>query len=257
MSSDGFPRVSTRGHFRITWFRGERLTDGHDDTDYDLVGDVPGITGDAPEELLVHVHGFMNDDASAVRLFRRMRESLRQHNYDHPVVGFSWDSDWNANRWWSTVRIARRNGRKLAAFVRDYRQRNPGTKIRFTGHSLGAQVTVSALEALRQHGVTAGIPSASLLGGAIRTTDVATDGEYGDAIAAVPASLHNYYSDRDGVLKGAFGPAERASAVGRVGCRGTAPGNYHDHDVSDEVRSHFDYIRPDRGCIGRVVADFE
>lgn len=259
MADESFPRVSTRGHFWITWFHGEKLRDGHSATDFDRKGKpIPGWDGDAPDELLVHAHGFMNTERSAIRLFETMRQSLRKHGYDHPVVGFSWDSNWNPNRWWSTVRIAKRNGTKLAQFVREYRKRNPDTTVRVTGHSLGGQVAVSTLDALRaQNGKQkVGVASASLLGAAVRAHAVAQDGEYGPAISAVPGRCDNFYSSNDWVLLGAFGPAELSSAVGRTGAKGSTPDGYADHDVSDQVNSHFDYVEPDRGCIGEVVKQF-
>jgi pimeloyl-ACP methyl ester carboxylesterase len=260
VATDPFPRISTRDHFWVTWFNGEKLTDGHTATGYQLVGDpIPGTGNAKPpkKELLVHVHGFMNDDASAVRLFKRMQESLGDASYDGDVVGFTWDSNWNPNRWWSTVRIARRNGRKLAAFIQDYRTDNPNTPIRLTAHSLGAQVAVSTLEALREQGERNAIESVSLLGGAVRATDVARDGAYCDAIEQVPGQVRNYHSEHDWVLWGAFGPAEFASAVGLTGVQGEEPDGYADRDVSDRVNSHFDYVRPRVGCIDRVVADFQ
>ena len=56
-----YPRVTTRGHYDITWYGSVYLTDGHTEWDYDTAGDIPGLDSAAPDELLVHVHGWMNE----------------------------------------------------------------------------------------------------------------------------------------------------------------------------------------------------
>ncbi|WP_439026287.1 DUF726 domain-containing protein [Haloarchaeobius sp. DT45] len=254
-AAETFPHVSTRGHYDITWYGSVSLTDGHTEWDYDTRGSIPGWDTAAPDELLVHVHGWRNDSNSAVEGFRESKTSLRNNGYPHPVVGFSWDSDSSVFGWWDSTEIAEENGKKLANFIYQYRNRNPNTRLRLVAHSLGARVALRAIEVLNYSGVTDYVDSLSLLGGAADNDAVATDGRYGPDIANAVGQVDNFWKDEDDVLNWAYTSAEWDSAVGEEGCEGTEPGNYDDHNV-DYVPSHFDYYKPDVGCIPDVVAQW-
>jgi hypothetical protein len=83
------PRVSTRGHYDISWYGSPYRKDEYTKWEYDTVGSIPGLEGAAPDELLVHVHGWRNEDEDAVDGFRTAREAYRANDYDQPVVGFT------------------------------------------------------------------------------------------------------------------------------------------------------------------------
>lgn len=250
-----FPRVSTRGHYDITWYGVPYLKDGYTQWEYDVVGDVPGIGSAAPEELLIHIHGWRNESDEAVDGFRTAREAYRANGYEHPVIGFSWDSDSDLFGWWDATDIAEANGKKLAKFIYDYREANPNTRMRLVCHSLGARVQLRSIEVLSRSDVTNYVDSISILGGAADDDAVATDDRYGPHIANAVGQADNYWKDEDAVLNWAYTTAEWDSAVGEEGCEGTQPANYEDHNV-DYVPDHFSYDEPGEGCIGDVVAEW-
>ncbi len=250
-----FPRISTRGHYDITWYGSVYRKDEYTKWEYDTVGSIPGLDGGAPEELLVHVHGWRNESNEAVDGFREAREAYRANGYDQPVVGFTWDSDSTVFGWWDSTEIAEANGLKLAQFVYDYRNENPDTRIRLVCHSLGARVLLRAIEVLDDSDVTDYVDSISLLGGAADNDAVSTGGRYGPHVANAVGQADNFWKDEDDVLNWAYTTAEWDSAVGEEGCEGTQPGNYQDHNV-DYVPDHFSYDQPGEGCIGDVVAQW-
>lgn len=256
-SPDEFPRVTTRGHFEIDCWHGDRLADGHAPTGYETVGEVPGWTaaGETPEAVVVPVHGWLTTEAAAPVYFSTVATSLARTGYDHPVVGFSYDADTAPGQWWAATDVAERNGAKLAAFLRDFAERNPGTTLRLTGHSLGARVVLSAIASLDDAGRRDVVASASLLGGAADDHAVSTDGQYGGAIERAAGRLDNFWMAGDRVLSWAYTVAEYDAAVGQAGCAGPQPANYTDHDVS-YVPDHGSYHEPGEGCVPAVVATF-
>jgi len=250
-----FPQVSTRGHYDITWYGEPYRKSGYGEFEYDTVGAIPGLDGESQDELLVYVHGWMKEPGEAVEGFRTAREAYRANGYDQPVVGFNWDSDSDLFDWWESTEIAEANGKKLAKFVHDYRERNPETRMRLVCHSLGARVLLSAVEVLNRSDVTDYVDSISLLGGAADNDAVATDGAYGPDIANAVGQADNFWKDDDDVLNWAYTSVEFDSAVGEEGCEGTQPANYQDHNV-DYVPDHFSYYEPGEGCIADVVAEW-
>jgi pimeloyl-ACP methyl ester carboxylesterase len=175
---------------------------------------------------------------------------------NQPLIGYSWDADTRLTRWWQATEIAELNGRKLAAFVRDYREAAPGTRLRFVAHSLGGRVVLSALQRHIDEG-GARIASVSLLGAAAHDQEVALDGRCGDAIEGGTVRLDNYYAADDRILTYASSIAEFDEAVGRGGAEEPTPKNYTDHEVTDDVLTHLGYFLPDVGCMGDVVGRFD
>lgn len=250
-----FPRVTTRGHFDITWYGSVYLTDGNSRFDYGTAGSIPGTGDGAPDELLLHAHGWRNDADDAVESFEGVRTALRANGYEPSVIGYSWDSDTLYTRWWDATEIAEQNGLKLANFLAGYAEENPDTTLRVTSHSLGARVVLRAVEVLNANGLTDVVHSLTLLGGAADNDAVSTDGRYGADVAAATGATDNFYKTDDAVLEWAYGTAEVDSAVGEEGCEGDEPENYSDHRV-DYVDSHGDYYRQDDGCMPAVVESF-
>ncbi|MWG34114.1 alpha/beta hydrolase [Halomarina oriensis] len=245
-----FPRVTTRGHFDITWYGSVVLEDGYSATDYDTAGDFSGVFG--RDELLVFAHGWLNDDQGGLDTAYTGVTNLGLEGYDYPGIGFSYDSDTWVTSWWAATEIAERNGRKLAAFTRDVRQQYPNTTVRYVAHSLGARVVLEAAKTLDAWGMRDALGSVSLLGGAADNDSVATDGEYGPAIERSVGSFSNFWKSDDSVLNGLYSTAEFDSAVGEEGCEGTPPANYEDVNV-DYVPDHFSYYYEEEGCLADVV----
>jgi hypothetical protein len=256
VGAQDYPRATTRGHFDIHWWYGDQLTDGHDATDFDTVGTIPGYdTADDPDEVVVAVHGWRTEQSAAPDHFATVSASLSDNGYDAPVVGFSWDSDTSTTDWWPATDIAERNGPKLAHFLVEFAAQSPGTAFRLTGHSLGARVVLEAIKTLDYWGYRDLLASATLLGGAADNDSVSTDGEYGDHIEAAVGRLDNFWKSDDSVLEWAYSTGEFDSAVGEEGCEGPQPGNYTDHNV-DYVPDHFSYHEPGDGCMPAVVGTF-
>jgi len=254
--AEDYPRATTRGHFDIHWWYGDQLTDGHTATDYDTVGAIPGWEGgDSPEEVLVAVHGWLTEKPAAPDHFATVEASLARNGYDQPVIGFSYDADTSLGDWWPATDIAERNGPKLASFLAEYADRNPGVSVRLTGHSLGARVVLSAIAALNDAGRTELVTAATLLGGAADNDAVSTDGAYGGHIEAATGRLDNFWKSDDDVLNWAYSTGEFDSAVGEEGCEGPQPSNYADHNV-DYVPDHFSYHEPGDGCMPEGVDAF-
>jgi pimeloyl-ACP methyl ester carboxylesterase len=244
--------VSTRGNYRIGPFNGVYPRPGGP-SPYRSDG-VPGRDDDAtPDEVAVFVHGFLVDRRQANATFRIVRDGLRFYGYDAPVVGFTWDASGAlaVDDWYPTVAVARRNGRRLAAFVRDYRRLNPDAAVRLVGHSLGAQVVLSALE--RLSGGDDGVDSVTLLGGAVDDDAPSFGvGDYGDAIATAAGRVDNYHSRNDDRLRRYYPAVEFDAPVGTAGADGDTPANYTDHDVAD-VDGHLRYYRERVGCLDDVL----
>jgi hypothetical protein len=262
------PYVSTRGHFDDD----ANLTSGHGTFDYDTVGTVPGIDGACTTDLLVFVHGWKKKggDSEAEQVarekFAHAKATLEADGYDGTVVGYSWDNNvgggWDYG--WGTAKdVATQNGSKLAQFLLDYKYYCGGT-IRVACHSLGAEVTFSALEALdgssywNDRGWA--VESVHILGGAVdNERPTLEDGDGYDAVANQTRATFNYYSNDDSVLSWVYNTIEFDQALGETGKESgnTAPGNYTDYDgtsqvgsdhsgyldnLTDEMVTHMDYI---------------
>jgi esterase/lipase superfamily enzyme len=257
---EDYPRVSTRDHYEITWWGSVERAGGESTTSYDVAGDWSGA-GSA-DELLVFVHGWRSDDAEDDAIDRAYTagEALENEGYGGFDVAFSWDSDKGGGidqGWYEAQEIANRNGSKLAQFVSDWIDRNGGS-IRLMCHSLGAQVTLSALDDLRSRGRRNAVKDVVVLGGAADDEACSVGGEYGDGIAYAAGNVHNYHKTDDDVLQWAYSIGEFNSAVGETGVEGTPPGNYRDVDVTDDVPDHFSYpeLKEDGGCLDVVANDW-
>ncbi|MFP4188246.1 MAG: alpha/beta hydrolase [Halobacteriales archaeon] len=269
-----FPRVRTRGHFNKCRIRATPLTpegriggalgvprslfieDGHDETDYETAGAIPGFHDDgSPEEVVVFVHGWLAKEEAALGRMSLLRYALEKNGYTHPVVGFTWDTDQAAYEWESGKVVAKWNGPKLAQFTADYVRENPETDVRYVSNSLGAHPLFSALKTLHGSGFDDAVKSASVLGGTVPSDSVAEGGEYYDAVQNAVGDLYNYWTPRDRTLGFYYRALERADSVGGAGADGDTPSNYHDRCV-DYVPDHFSFLIPERGCIDEVVDDF-
>jgi len=219
--------------------------------------DVPGFDGgDTPEELAVFVHGFLVSEREAKATFRIVRDTLGFYGYDHPLVGFTWDSDavTAVDDWYPTVTIARLNGKRLAAFLRDYHRENPDTAIRLVGHSLGVRIVLSALRRLTRNGGPT-VENVTLLGAAVDDDAPRLGGGgYGDGIAAGADAVDNYHSRNDRQLR-SYRLFEFDAPLGRVGSEGTTPVNYADRGVPS-VDDHLNYYRKRVGCMDSVLGDW-
>lgn len=245
-----YPLISTRGHFDDD---GD-YTDAGGTYNYDGEGDWAKYTESWHDELIVFVHGWNVDAASAPDAAYTAELALENNGTDETTVGFTWDSDLD---WWTAVDVAKHNGIKLAAWVSDHVDRG-GDPLRVVAHSLGAQVAMSAVYNLAAWGYDNAIETVSFVGAAVPDQTASTADLYGDALADAVYSVSNFYKTDDAVLNWAYESAEWDTALGNEGIQdGLArPYNYQELNVSDVVPDHGSYYEPGEGCMPWVVDTF-
>ena len=155
------------------------------------------------------IHGLRNNTSGALTKFVIAKRKLAHLGYKNPVIGYSYDSNTTGAQYilhalhalHIGVIIANKNGRNLAKFVIDFKQKSPETKIRLIGHSLGAHVILSTIKNLAKNTKNKGIIEAVyLFGGSIPSDALsAKNALYVQKI--VSKKIRNYYSPYDEVLR--------------------------------------------------------
>lgn len=255
--------VSTRGHFdedgdEVT------LTGDHTETDFDIVGAVPGYTTDeTPSDLVVGVHGVI-DPSKAKSAFDDVAANLDRAGYDGPLVGFTYDSASNLfealGSAWSesdTKRIvARRNRYKLAAFLRAYARHSPETSIHLVGHSGGGFVALETVKTLYDAGWDRPLESAIVLAAAVDDETAAMDGRYGPAIENQVVAADSFYDPDDWVMTVGWNVTQFDQSLGANPVQGTPPDNLRQHEVDVDGHGAYFDLRADGGVAEDVVAAF-
>lgn len=210
------------------------------------------------DEITFYVNGWQANYDRATSQGFECRLAMEEHGYWGEVVGCHWDSV--TVTWSGGKSKADDMGENLASLVA-WMQDEHGTTIRLVGHSLGARVIGTCLNALRDDGRA--VASSAFLGGAVADDSVVEDcgwwctGEFYYGIRDAGGNARNYHSYDDATLADLYTLAEWDNAVGRVGADGTPPWNYTDHDVTGVVGSdHCAYYRRDDGCMDQVVQHF-
>ncbi len=258
--------ISTRGHLRA----GE-VNIGHNPYDYSIHGIIPGMTPgtDAPDDLLVIIHGFNNDVMNASDTFGLARDSLTSAGYEGALVGYSWDANTQVDPIAMTGFHEGRlhtigNGPKLARFVVDYKARWPNTRIHIMGYSMGCRLAVEVLWAFDQDPALRSTPflvdSVHLVGASIDDEEIQTDQRYGTAIENRAGILITYFSREDNILGTLYMLKEGSRALGLAGIENPdkAPRNYVAIDVESELIMYDDEGNVDldqlgdnhMGCLG-------
>jgi esterase/lipase superfamily enzyme len=269
-----FPRATTRGHFSVERVGEPRfdagsflplrvvddiydvsLNENETETSYGRAGRLNEVADGEPDETVIFVHGWLANERASLGRMSMMRYSLRENGYDGAVVGFTWDTDEVAHRWKLGRRIAERNGPKLAQFVHDYREET-GSDVRLVSNSLGARVVLEAARSLYLSDVHDAVESISMMGAAADSDSVALNGRYGKPVRDAVGDVHNYWIQHDGILNQQYRLIEFTGALGGTGANGETPPNYHDHRVT-YVPDHYSFYRPGKGCVGKLVADWD
>ncbi|WP_254522496.1 hypothetical protein [Natrinema caseinilyticum] len=120
---------------------------------------------DSPAEVMIYAHGWNSEGANGRDQAITFEHALREDGYEYPVVNAQWES--NSLDLAEAGRRADVCGRRLAEWLRGYRDRNPDVTVRLAGLSLGARVPLSALETLDGDGT---VSSVSLFGAAVDVT---------------------------------------------------------------------------------------
>jgi hypothetical protein len=220
------------------------------------------------ETVVIFVHGWEENEDNVKERLNRVKLSLENNSFIHPVIGFSWSSD---TQWDSARSIATENGPKLANLISNVKNECPGTDIRLLAHSLGARVVLSSLDSLHENKTWNNnnftIKSTDLLGAAVDDEEVSTNpqdilidmtnlgtpkSDYGQAIEAVVINFTNSFSSKDNTLepnpeKPIYPFFETDLALGQSGYQKvpyditrSLPNNYIENDVKDELVANCD-----------------
>ena len=198
-----FPRISTRGFYSLD--SGVTMTNQA----YRLYPKRIFDTLVGTKEITIMIHGLRNNTSGALTKFVIAKRKLIQLGYKNPVIGYSYDSNTAGAQYilhalhalHVGVIIANKNGRNLAKFVTDFKQKSPETKIRLMGHSLGAHVILSMIKNLAKNTRNKGIIEAVYLFGGSIPSDALSVKNASYVQKIVCAKIRNYYSPYDEVLR--------------------------------------------------------
>ena len=223
-----FPRISTRGFYNLDsgitiknqpyHLYPKRIFDA-------LVG---------AKEITIMIHGLRNNAPGALTKFVIAKKRLAYLGYKNPVVGYSYDSNTTGAQYISYALhalhtgliIAGKNGRNLAKFVTDFKQKSPETKIRLMGHSLGAHVILSMIDNLARNAKNKGIIEAVYFFGGSIPSDALNPRNGSHAQRIVTTKIKNYYSPDDEVLRLADNWNWVNTPIGYRGARGKTISKY-------------------------------
>ena len=223
-----FPRISTRGFYNLDsgitiknqpyHLYPKRIFDA-------LVG---------TKEITIMIHGLRNNAPGALTKFVIAKKRLAYLGYKNPVVGYSYDSNTTGAQYISYALhalhtgliIAGKNGRNLAKFVTDFKQKSPETKIRLMGHSLGAHVILSMIDNLARNAKNKGIIEAVYFFGGSIPSDALNSKNGSHAQRIVATKIKNYYSPDDEVLRLADNWNWVNTPIGYRGARGKTISKY-------------------------------
>ena len=223
-----FPRISTRGFYNLDsgitiknqpyYLYPKRIFDA-------LVG---------AKEITIMIHGLRNNAPGALTKFVIAKKRLAYLGYKNPVVGYSYDSNTTGAQYISYALhalhigliIAGKNGRNLAKFVTDFKQKSPETKIRLMGHSLGAHVILSMIDNLARNAKNKGIIEAVYFFGGSIPSDALNSKNGSHAQRIVATKIKNYYSPDDEVLRLADNWNWVNTPIGYRGARGKTISKY-------------------------------
>ena len=223
-----FPRISTRGFYNLD--SGITIKN----QSYKLY---PKRSFDAligAKEITIMIHGLRNNAPGALTKFVIAKKRLVHLGYKNPVVGYSYDSNTTGAQYISyalhalhtALIIAGKNGRNLAKFVTDFKQKSPETKIRLMGHSLGAHVILSMINNLARNAKNKGIVEAVYFFGGSIPSDALNPRNGSHAQRIVATKIKNYYSPDDEVLRLADNWNWVNTPIGYRGARGKTISKY-------------------------------
>ena len=198
------------------------------------------------------IHGLRNDRSGALAKYVIAQKRLKTLHYNHPVIGYSYDSNTTGVQYKSTaisalktgIVIAKKNGRNLSRFILDMKAKNPSQKIRLMGHSLGAQVILSTVQALAKSPKNKGIIESIHLFGASIPSNSFNPRKTGSIFQKiVNKKITNYFSPYDEVLKAANDECWVDSPLGYNGSSGVSVSKYTQKMVRPRNHRFASYAR--------------
>jgi len=224
------------------------LTDWPDPVDASVYidGENPDEEGPVPGsgDLVVYVHGLFGEDIidgidafNGLNQATALDEALSEQGVEVPLIAAMWDS---TTGWWTAKARADEAGVVLADWLKANRESYDSLVV--VGHSLGARVTLVALEQLT--GTDTTVTSAALLGGGV-DPDTVCD-EYASGIEeSVEQGVYSYHSEGDNIVCWVYAVPEFTPAIGCEGSDcGPLPAGFTDVDVTDAVTGHCNYLKP-------------
>ena len=222
MKTKNIPRISTRGYYDLS--NGGKIKNNT----YYLYPKKSFQTLSGKKELVIMIHGLRNDKAGAIQKFMIAQKRLKQLGYVYPVIGYSYDSNTKgANMKKSALKalrvgqkIAKENGYHLSKFIIDFKKKNPNTKIRLIGHSLGTEVILSAIKKLASNTKNQGIVESVYFFASSLPSDILGVKKYGKLKKIVRNRVKNFYSPTDEVLKQSHKDGSVKCPLGYLGITG-------------------------------------
>ena len=236
------PRISTRGYYDL--YNGKTLKT----RPYSIYPKKFLDKLTSKKELVIMIHGLRNDSAGAVKKFQIAKNRLKKIGYQHPIMGFSYDSNTRGAHLKKTEvralrigqKIAQKNGKNLGRFIMDLKKSNPQIKIRLIGHSLGTQVILSAINFLSRYSSNAGtIESAHFFGASITFNEINKNTKKIQMI--IDKKIVNYYSPTDEVLKYAHDTNTVTNPLGLYGSKGKKISKYTEKKVKPKNHRFVSY----------------
>ena len=223
-----FPRISTRGFYSLD--SGITITN----QTYRLYPKRIFDTLVGTKEITIMIHGLRNNTSGALTKFIIAKRKLVQLGYKNSVIGYSYDSNTTGAQYilhalhalHVGVIIANKNGRNLAKFVTDFKQKSPETKIRLMGHSLGAHVILSTIKNLAKNTRNKGIIEAVYLFGGSIPSDALSVKNASYIQKIVATKIRNYYSPYDDVLRSVDDWNWNVTPIGYKGAKGKTISKY-------------------------------
>lgn len=222
------PRISTRGYYDLGNAKTLKTAS------YFLYPKKSFEKLSGKKEITIMIHGLRNNKNDAVNKFLIAKRRLKQLGYNYPVIGFSYDSntigahlkkyELKALRVGET--IARKNGKNLSQFIVNFKKKNPNTKIRLIGHSLGSTVILSTIQHLAKKSKNNNIiESVHFFGASIQSNSV--NSNIGKPLQKVIHSkIINCFSPWDEVLKYAHDTYQIINPLGLYGASGKTISKY-------------------------------
>jgi len=198
-----FPRITTRGFYDLV--TGKTIVK----SSYRLYPKKKFDELANSKELTIVIHGLRNNSSGALSKFIIAQKRLKNLKYSHDVIGFSYDSNtygiqYNTHSIHALnvgIIIAQKNGKNLAKFITDFKNKSPSTKIRLIGHSLGTHVILNTIIYLAKQSKNNGIiESVHFFGGSIPNDSLQPKNFGNYAKNVIRSKIKNYYSPFDEVL---------------------------------------------------------
>ncbi len=233
-SHKSIPRISTRGYYDL--LNGKKLKKNS----YYVYPSKIFQKLNGKKEITIMIHGLRNDNAGAIEKVILAKRRLKQLGYTHPVIGFSYDSNTKGAHLKKHERralnagqkIAKQNGYNLSKFIIDFKKKNPATKIRLIGHSLGTEVILSTIKKLAGSSKNNGIIEAVYFFGSSLESNFAQPNKSGKVLQKiVKTKILNYYCPTDEVLKQAHQQGLVKNPLGCFGSSGKTVKKFNDRKI--------------------------